>query len=202
MTFMPCLWSGRAMDSRQGPYPRIHTDDKYGNMLSKAPMTIPTGYMEQIGQGYSSMMSQGGQFTSWEGQGHEVSSLPSDADRDTFACALCLVSCQGRAGLKQHVLYHHGSQYTQICFECGGRLFKSYQGYKKHEKVFHRGGADCKTCQVCGRTFPNESSLKQHLQKHTDVRPFACDNCGKAYKFSTSLKQHICQQVKPNTTDN
>ncbi|XP_021368277.1 flocculation protein FLO11-like isoform X8 [Mizuhopecten yessoensis] len=147
--------------------------------------------------------SQSGYSGQYKGQGHSnVVTKEGESQRPldlgTFACALCLTGCQGQQALRMHVLSHHGPEYTHICFECGGRLFKSYQGYKKHEKLCHRGGQDCKTCQVCGKSFPNDSSLKQHLQKHTDQRPFACDKCGKNYKFIHSLRTHTCVlQVYP-----
>ncbi|XP_021368293.1 myoneurin-like isoform X23 [Mizuhopecten yessoensis] len=154
---------GSAMDL--GTY----VDNFYENNSTVAPMTQAAGFQPQFIQGHGN-----------EGQG-----------QGNIACGLCLVCCRGKEEFRDHVLLCHGDQYTHLCYECG-KLFKSYQGYKKHEKLYHRGGVDCKSCEICGRTFPDDSSLKQHRLKHTDERPFSCDKCGKSYKYRNTLKDHSC----------
>ncbi|XP_069132916.1 myoneurin-like isoform X12 [Argopecten irradians] len=122
-------------------------------------------------------------------QGH--GGTRSSEGQGDISCGLCLMICGSRDEFRDHVLSCHGDQYTHLCYDCG-KLFKSYQGYKKHEKLNHRGGADCKSCEICGKQFPDESSLKKHRLKHTGDRPYACNKCGKTYKHRSNLKDHSC----------
>lgn len=135
------------------------------------------------------ILQQLGQGQSHKGQG--LSKVQGHIGSNVYGCGQCLVRCEGKEGLRQHVTQIHGPHYTHICYECG-KLFKSYQGYKKHEKFVHRDGGESKKCPICGRNFPNDSSLKQHQLKHADSKPYTCDKCGRSYKYITSLQYHTC----------
>ncbi|XP_060086418.1 protein sister of odd and bowel-like isoform X9 [Ylistrum balloti] len=174
-------YKGDAANMGRGPTMDLGTyvDNFYENNSTAPPLIMSSGFQHETVQGHGSARSL-------EGQGHRFSK-----DQGDIACGLCLMCCRGKEEFRDHVMLSHGEQYTHLCYECG-KLFKSYQGYKKHEKLYHRGGVDCKSCEICGRTFPDESSLKQHKLKHTDERPFSCDKCGKSYKYRNTLKDHSC----------
>ncbi|XP_033753448.1 protein sister of odd and bowel-like isoform X3 [Pecten maximus] len=146
------------------------------------------GQANQLGQSHintTSNINQGPVFPS--GQGRVGPNL--------YGCGLCLVVCHGKEGLRDHVWSCHGTQFRYICYECG-KVFRSYHGHKKHDKLVHQGGVDCKTCQICGKVFIDNSSLKHHLHTHSDDRPFTCDKCGKSYKYATTLKEHVCVRIQ------
>uniref|UniRef100_H2SBM0 Zinc finger and BTB domain containing 14 n=1 Tax=Takifugu rubripes TaxID=31033 RepID=H2SBM0_TAKRU len=46
-------------------------------------------------------------------------------------------------------------------------------------------------CQVCGKTFPDESRLAKHEKLHSAERPFACEICNKAFTTHAHLKEHL-----------
>uniref|UniRef100_H3CFJ1 Zinc finger and BTB domain containing 14 n=1 Tax=Tetraodon nigroviridis TaxID=99883 RepID=H3CFJ1_TETNG len=46
-------------------------------------------------------------------------------------------------------------------------------------------------CQVCGKTFPDESRLAKHEKLHSAERPFACEVCNKAFTTHAHLKEHL-----------
>ncbi|OWF43299.1 Zinc finger protein 99 [Mizuhopecten yessoensis] len=159
-------------------------DNFYGNTMTTGANAMPsTGdIVQQLGQGHAISHQSPGQITP-KVQGHIGSNI--------YGCGQCLLKCDGKEGLRRHVLEVHGAQYIYICYECG-KLFKSYQGYKKHEKFLHRDGGEYKKCDICGRNFPNDSSLKQHQLKHADSKPYTCDKCGRSYKYLNSLHYHTC----------
>ncbi|OWF43297.1 Zinc finger protein 165 [Mizuhopecten yessoensis] len=156
-----------------------YVDNFYENNSTASLMTQAAGFQPQFIQGH-------GNARSLEGQNDTLSRI-----QDDIPCGLCLMNCPSKEEFRDHVLSFHGDQYTHLCYECG-KLFKSYQGYKKHEKLFHRGGVDCKSCEICGRQCPDESSLKKHRMMHTGDRPFSCDKCGRTYKHRSNLKDHSC----------
>ncbi|XP_037938827.1 zinc finger protein 616-like [Teleopsis dalmanni] len=51
---------------------------------------------------------------------------------------------------------------------------------KKHKKL----------CKICGSTFTQTSSLKQHMLKHTGLRPFVCEFCEKTFNRRNCLINH------------
>lgn len=46
-------------------------------------------------------------------------------------------------------------------------------------------------CEVCGKTFKNEKSLKIHTQRHNTKNKIACVICGKKFCQRSSLKLHL-----------
>ncbi|XP_060086415.1 myoneurin-like isoform X6 [Ylistrum balloti] len=185
-------YKGDAVDPSQGQIKDMGLMDSFfRNTLSTVANEMPsTGFItQQLDQGHRHAISL-------QGQGQILSKVQGHIGSNIYGCGQCLLQCEGKEGLRKHVLEVHGPQYTHICYECG-KLFKSYQGYKKHEKFLHRDGGDFKRCQICGRNFPNDSSLKQHQLKHLDSKPYTCDKCGRSYKYLNSLHYHTCVTPVP-----
>ncbi|XP_060086413.1 protein sister of odd and bowel-like isoform X5 [Ylistrum balloti] len=107
-----------------------------------------------------------------------------------YRCGICRHSLPDRSVLRQHLL-QHSNEFTHFCYPCG-KGFKSYTGHYRHEKLFHRPQTNNPKCQICGRQFPDDSSLKIHYRRHSDDRPFRCGMCGKSYKHKKSLQDHTC----------
>lgn len=47
------------------------------------------------------------------------------------------------------------------------------------------------SCCICGKSFPFQSSLSQHMRKHTGQKPYQCPYCGHRASQKGSLKVHI-----------
>uniref|UniRef100_A0AAY4EHD6 C2H2-type domain-containing protein n=1 Tax=Denticeps clupeoides TaxID=299321 RepID=A0AAY4EHD6_9TELE len=47
------------------------------------------------------------------------------------------------------------------------------------------------SCSVCGRSFPFQSSLSQHMRRHTGARPYKCPYCQHRTSQKGNLKVHI-----------
>ncbi|KAG7469966.1 hypothetical protein MATL_G00134370 [Megalops atlanticus] len=46
-------------------------------------------------------------------------------------------------------------------------------------------------CTICGKSFPFQSSLSQHMRKHTGARPYKCPYCDHRASQKGNLKVHI-----------
>ncbi|XP_069132910.1 zinc finger protein 37-like isoform X6 [Argopecten irradians] len=115
-----------------------------------------------------------------------------------IVCRICeILPFATQENLKDHLLQHHGQEFTHFCFECG-KGFKSDAGIKDHQKVYHVTSLECPVCEVCGKSFALRNRLVVHMRSHSHQRPFICPHCGKAYKHKHGLKTHIQTSCLPS----
>lgn len=52
-------------------------------------------------------------------------------------------------------------------------------------------------CEICDKTFLNNSSLKQHMSFHRPQRPYQCEyaGCEKSYKTRSELNRHVIVHI-------
>ena len=87
----------------------------------------------------------------------------------------------------------------RTCAHCLTKLSDSYER-KLHEKVVHeKVGTDHK-CTVCGKLFTNSTSLKYHVEKHSEPIKYECDLCSKLFLSKNGLEGHkgICEGAEAN----
>ncbi|XP_069075530.1 zinc finger protein 516 isoform X1 [Pleurodeles waltl] len=60
---------------------------------------------------------------------------------------------------------------------------------KKHDAAEEK--TQCFSCIICGKSFPFQSSLSQHMRKHTGDKPYKCPYCDHRASQKGSLKLHL-----------
>ncbi|XP_072370584.1 uncharacterized protein [Scyliorhinus torazame] len=88
-----------------------------------------------------------------------------------------LVTAQGRRR-------RGGSKYQSAGSSTGGE--------KANERVCGRGKYICTECGVCCK---KPSTLKIHLQTHTNIRPYHCKLCDQSFKTKGNLTKHIKSKI-------
>ena len=74
-----------------------------------------------------------------------------------------------------------------ICEQCGKAFPKPYK-LKCHINAVHLKIKEF-SCTICFQAFPNNSKLKYHQYKHSDVRNYNCEECGRTFKTRSDLYQ-------------
>ena len=103
-------------------------------------------------------------------------------------CELC-----GRASKTiQNHLYHMWSAHNIIlegakvynCRHCDKAIFgKSH--WQSHERA-HSGV----TCEICGKSFKQERSMKRHVEAHSGLKPYICQYCGRGFAQKSARESH------------
>uniref|UniRef100_A0A1A7WM11 Zinc finger protein 473 n=2 Tax=Iconisemion striatum TaxID=60296 RepID=A0A1A7WM11_9TELE len=57
-----------------------------------------------------------------------------------------------------------------------------------------------KVCPVCSKSFDRFKTLNQHIQSHTEDRPYHCIHCERRFKHIDNLKRHQLYAVCRNKT--
>ncbi|KAL7043435.1 hypothetical protein ACKWTF_001498 [Chironomus riparius] len=60
----------------------------------------------------------------------------------------------------------------------------------QHMNIVHSGNRNFK-CTKCGKKYPSQELLNQHMEKHLGDKPFRCSKCVKSYNNKVDLKRHF-----------
>lgn len=116
-----------------------------------------------------------------------------------FDCQHCYKSFLSPELLREH-LQSHGVMplaVDEILHKCNlcGKTFSQVSSLRQHEGT-HRKDFPCSFCEKC---FNRRDKLAKHMKMHKDAKPFACTKCGKSYDDQFKLDHHM--RVHFGTTD-
>ncbi|XP_045151509.1 zinc finger protein 335 isoform X1 [Echinops telfairi] len=178
---------------RRGRPSRRFLGKKYRKYYYKSPKPLLRPFLCRI---------CGSRFLSHEDLRFHVSSHVA-GDPQLFKCLQCSYRSRRWSSLKEHMFNHVGSK-PYKCDEC------SYASVYRKDVIRHAAvhSRDRKKkpdptpklssfpCPVCGRVYPVQKRLTQHMKTHSTEKPHMCDKCGKSFKKRYTFKMHLLTHIQ------
>ncbi|XP_032074309.1 zinc finger protein 335 isoform X3 [Thamnophis elegans] len=144
----------------------------------------------------------GSRFLTHEDLHFHVSSHEA-GDPQLFRCLQCSYRSRRWSSLKEH-MFNHAGRKPYKCEEC------DYTSVYKKDVIRHSAvhNRDKKKrtdpapkrsafpCPVCGRVYPMQKRLTQHMKTHSSEKPHMCDKCGKSFKKRYTFKMHLLTHIQ------
>mmetsp|Transcript_7402 Transcript_7402/g.8995 ORF Transcript_7402/g.8995 Transcript_7402/m.8995 type:complete len:188 (-) Transcript_7402:115-678(-) len=124
--------------------------------------------------------------------------LPIAKRSKIYPCLTC-----GRNFSHYHHLQAHGLTHVPKynCTQCGEK-FRKFRCYQVHVRVIHDKVLQC---LLCGKSFSQTRSLKEHLDRHFNHKNFTCTRCNTSFRHRSTLIRHqqrpaACRKCRARNT--
>ena len=102
-------------------------------------------------------------------------------------CSECDMTFPNKSELNYHTVKH--SNIYRECTICNIKI-KHERNFKRHMSK-HSTTSKSLKCNLCEKTFSNQSDLNTHLNIHYHIK-FPCKKCHKEYSNKRNLARHKC----------
>ncbi|VFV32004.1 zinc finger protein 335-like [Lynx pardinus] len=178
---------------RRGRPSRRFLGKKYRKYYYKSPKPLLRPFLCRI---------CGSRFLSHEDLRFHVNSHEA-GDPQLFKCLQCSYRSRRWSSLKEHMFNHVGSK----PYKCGECSYASVyrKDVARHAAVHSRDRKkrpdptpklSSFPCPVCGRVYPMQKRLTQHMKTHSTEKPHMCDKCGKSFKKRYTFKMHLLTHIQ------
>lgn len=122
----------------------------------------------------------------------------NDSSKKTKECDICGKLLSNYSSLKYHMQLHSDKTPFE-CSDCGEK-FKTRNAYDGHRTTHMQ---NVNKCEICNKTYRQPASLRNHMLKHENKKPFVCEICGKGMTQKSGYKKHMLLHTgdKPYTCE-
>ena len=121
-------------------------------------------------------------------------------NRRPHLCTICGLGSKTMQALNLHMKYKHTGEKPHVCSECGYK-FVARSSLLHHTRIVHekqkRFSCPEDSCNYMAAT---NQDLKQHIERHTGVKPYDCALCDTKFYTKYEKKRHIAavhEKVRP-----
>ena len=109
-----------------------------------------------------------------------------------FKCKFCDTNWNSNSSLEFHMVIDH-KKILHVCDICGV-ILRDRTSLNKHKKSIHENVFDC-VCDICAKPIRTNALLKKQLANNHNIgdKKHLCDICGKGFTDNFTLKQHHLQ---------
>ena len=110
-------------------------------------------------------------------------------------CCVCLkILFNADNVLRKHILTkHHKGGKQLVCSWCGNS-FNRAQGLRNHIASMHEK-TDAYVCSICGKSSATKHSHRSHLASHS-TENLKCLHCDKKFNRRERIREHLCRHTK------
>ncbi|KAK6627704.1 hypothetical protein RUM44_010183 [Polyplax serrata] len=132
---------------------------------------------------------------------HEKAIHVPENERQDFICDMCGKVFQRVATLKYHLSTVHLQDRKYICEICA-KCFTTPSGLRTHINAVHSLHKPIQ-CHKCQKWLKTTGTFQKHLQLHQN-NTYPCSHCDKVCKSSTSLRSHLVKhsEKRPYSCEN
>ena len=113
-------------------------------------------------------------------------------------CTICGKEYHHSGSLKEHIAAVHGTERPFKCSHCD-KAFPHKKGLRRHMLDIHMPDDQKKfQCNICFKGFNTTRKYDDHMNVHTNAKPYSCDHCGAAYQNQSNLRSHMLKSCKNN----
>jgi uncharacterized Zn-finger protein len=106
-----------------------------------------------------------------------------------YPCNKCDKAFNTLFEIKSH-LVKHSNERPFNCTICRTK-FKRKDALVKHMQSIHTYSEILLECEICGKLVRHQSTLRNHMRSHSNIRDFKCQMCNKSFKRRDHLKEHL-----------
>uniref|UniRef100_A0A182IMH6 C2H2-type domain-containing protein n=1 Tax=Anopheles atroparvus TaxID=41427 RepID=A0A182IMH6_ANOAO len=117
----------------------------------------------------------------------------NEPSNDEQATLFC-GDCDKTFAKRSDLQAHSSKEHARIKpHECQlcGKKFPNESVIKQHVQECHRGELTDTSCAICGKLCKNQTSLMKHSYDHSRERTHCCSICGKPFQHMGRLKRHM-----------
>lgn len=108
---------------------------------------------------------------------------------DVIKCKTCRIAFATEEELAEHKQLKHSRQF--VCEQCGQR-FSVRSSLTTHMRAKHDAEDQLKCpYDTCGKTFGKRTLYEDHLNIHTNAKPYQCSKCQKTFASRYSQSEHF-----------
>ncbi|XP_046611640.1 uncharacterized protein LOC124301044 isoform X1 [Neodiprion virginianus] len=164
---------------------------KYNCDVCKKSFSKGYNYRQHIGTHFADQQKfkckECGTLFAWKSTLNKHMASHRAGGQQKFVCEICPKVYTTLSQVNEHVKRDHLKERNHKCTHCSKTFFKKFD-LKTHTRTHTKERPY--ECRICYKSFHYQSHIIRHERIHSGERPYACNICEKTFTQLGSLKNH------------